>query len=163
MRRAFITKASKIAVKRTPQEHNLGKSSLFTTRKSGVFAGAAALALFIFSTLLCFFVCFSFFKVCHHQTDLFLGCASRVDNSVIFAGAKHENTVAQFKQNVEVLSLVGTKYANIVRPTLTSLEIDMAEVGRRAMYMLIDLIDGSLFEKSYRFDARLQLRASTRR
>lgn len=66
-------------------------------------------------------------------------------------------------ENVEVLSLVGTKYANIVRPTLTSLEIDMAEVGRRAMYMLIDLIDGSLFEKSYRFDARLQLRASTRR
>ena len=29
--------------------------------------------------------------------------------------------------------------------------------------MLIDLIDGTLFEKSYRFDARLQLRASTRR
>lgn len=64
-------------------------------------------------------------------------------------------------QDVEVLSLVGTKYANILRPTLTSLDIDMAEVGKRSMYMLIDLINGNLTEKVYKFEARLTLRNST--
>jgi DNA-binding LacI/PurR family transcriptional regulator len=59
------------------------------------------------------------------------------------------------------LSLVGTKYANIVRPTLTSLQIDMQEVGKRAMFMLIDLINGNLIEKSYRFEAHLVARNST--
>lgn len=64
-------------------------------------------------------------------------------------------------EDVEVLSLVGTKYANIIRPSLTSMQIDMAEVGRRAMYMLIDLIGGDLSDKSYRFDATLITREST--
>ncbi len=63
--------------------------------------------------------------------------------------------------DVEVLSLVGTKYANIVRPALTSMQIDMSEVGKRAMYMLIDLINDNLVEKSYKFDAHLVPRAST--
>lgn len=64
-------------------------------------------------------------------------------------------------QDVEIVSLVGTKYANILRPTLTSLDIDMTEVGKRSMYMLIDLINGNLNEKNYRFEARLTLRNST--
>ncbi len=64
-------------------------------------------------------------------------------------------------QAVEILSLVGTKYANIVRPMLTSLEIDLQEVGRRAMYMLIDLINDKLYDKSYSFEARLVTRNST--
>ncbi len=63
--------------------------------------------------------------------------------------------------DIEVLSLVGTKYANIVRPSITSMQIDMSEVGKRSMYMLIDLINGELNDKSYRFDAHLIPREST--
>jgi len=37
----------------------------------------------------------------------------------------------------------------------------MQEVGKRAMYMLIDLIHNDLIEKSYRFDAKLIDRNST--
>ncbi len=64
-------------------------------------------------------------------------------------------------EDVEVFSLVGTKYAKIVRPTLSSFIIDMSEVGKRAMYMLIDLINRELTDKSYRFDASLEKRDST--
>ncbi len=63
--------------------------------------------------------------------------------------------------DVEVVSLIGTKYANILRPTLTSMDIDMTEVGKRSMYMLIDLINGNLAEKTYKFETRLTLRNST--
>ena len=64
-------------------------------------------------------------------------------------------------QDVEVLSLVGTKYAHIVRPTLSSMQIDMQEVGKRSMYMLIDLINESLENKSYKFEAQFVKRNST--
>ena len=64
-------------------------------------------------------------------------------------------------EDVEVVSLIGTKYANILRPTLTSMDIDMTEVGKRSMYMLIDLINGNLAEKTYKFETRLILRNST--
>ena len=55
--------------------------------------------------------------------------------------------------DVEVVSLVGTKYANIVRPTLSAMHIDMAEVGKRAMYMLTDLMSQNLVDKTAKFDA----------
>lgn len=80
--------------------------------------------------------------------------ASAIENAATDSGLR-------VPEDVEVLSLVGTKYANIVRPTLTSMQIDMAEVGRRSMYMLIDLINGELNDKSYRFDAHLIKRDST--
>jgi LacI family transcriptional regulator len=80
--------------------------------------------------------------------------AAAIENAATDAGLK-------VPEDVEVLSLVGTKYANIVRPTLTSMQIDMSEVGKRAMYMLIDLINNDLVEKSYKFDAHLVPRNST--
>ena len=82
--------------------------------------------------------------------------AAAIENAATDSGLK-------VPEDIEVLSLVGTKYANIVRPTLTSLQIDMAEVGRRSMYMLIDLLNHDLIEKSYRFDAVLVSRDSTKR
>lgn len=65
-------------------------------------------------------------------------------------------------EDVEVLSLIGTKYANITRPTLTSMNIDMQDVGRRSMYMLIDLMKGELETKTYRIESEYQKRASTK-
>mgnify|MGYP000003630638 FL=1 len=62
---------------------------------------------------------------------------------------------------VEVLSLGGTKYAYIVRPTLTTMHIDMHEVGKRAMYMLTDLLNNDLVDRNSHFDAFLAQGQST--
>jgi DNA-binding LacI/PurR family transcriptional regulator len=59
------------------------------------------------------------------------------------------------------MALVGTKYSFITRPTITSMSIDMAEVGKRAMYMLIDLMNHELRDKINHFDAQLVTRNST--
>ena len=80
--------------------------------------------------------------------------AAAIENAATDAGL-------HIPEDLEVLSLVGTKYANIVRPSLTSLHINMEEVGQRAMYMLIDLINNELVEKSYKFQPTLIERSST--
>lgn len=80
--------------------------------------------------------------------------AASIENAATDAGLK-------VPEDIEVLSLVGTKYAAIVRPSLSSMQIDMSEVGKRSMYMLIDLINRDLIEKSYKFDAHLVARNST--
>ncbi len=64
--------------------------------------------------------------------------------------------------DVEVLSLIGTKYAKITRPTLSSMSVDMQDVGRRAMYMLIDLNNGELQNKTYRVESQYKKRGSTK-
>lgn len=56
-------------------------------------------------------------------------------------------------KDIEVLSLIGTKYSHIIRPTISNLYIDMYEVGKRAMNMLIDLINNNLNEKIYKFNS----------
>ncbi len=65
-------------------------------------------------------------------------------------------------QDVEILSLIGTKYAKITRPTLSSMNIDMQDIGRRAMYMLIDLNKGELKNKTYRVESQYKKRGSTK-
>lgn len=66
-------------------------------------------------------------------------------------------------EDIEILSLVGTKYADIMRPTISSMFINMSEVGKRAMYMLIDLINDNLEEKTCNFEARYEQRSSTKK
>ena len=65
-------------------------------------------------------------------------------------------------EDVEVISLIDTKYANITRPTLSGMHIDMQEVGKRAMYMLIDLSNGELAQKTYKFNSEYIKRQSTK-
>ena len=65
-------------------------------------------------------------------------------------------------ENVEVLSLIGTKYANITRPTLSSLNINMQDVGRRSMFMLMDLMNNELENKTYRIETVYKKRGSTK-
>ena len=80
--------------------------------------------------------------------------AAAVENAAIDSGLR-------VPEDVEVMSLVGTKYAAIVRPTLTSMHVDMLEVGKRAMYMLIELMNYELVDKVSHFDAELVTRNST--
>lgn len=64
--------------------------------------------------------------------------------------------------DVEVLSIIGTKYSSIIRPQITNLHIDFNEVGKTAMYMLIDLINGELVQKVYKFESTYVKKDSTR-
>ena len=64
--------------------------------------------------------------------------------------------------DVEVVSLIGTKYANITRPTLSSMHINMSDVGARAMYMLIELMNHELQQKTYKFESQYTKRDSTK-
>ena len=65
-------------------------------------------------------------------------------------------------EDIEVLSLVGTKYSQIVRPKLSTMHIDMAEVGKRAMYMLAELLSKELIDKSAHFNATFVKGGSTK-
>lgn len=65
-------------------------------------------------------------------------------------------------EDVEVISLIGTKYANITRPTLSSLNINLQDVGRRSMYMLSDLMAQRLEQKTYKIESTYQKRNSTK-
>ena len=65
-------------------------------------------------------------------------------------------------EDVEVLSLIGTKYANITRPTLSSFNINMQDVGKRSVYMLMDLMNNELEKKTYRIESVYKKRGSTK-
>ena len=65
-------------------------------------------------------------------------------------------------EDIEVLSMIGTKYANIIRPTITSMHIDMQEVGRQSARMLDDLINLREVNKSYSFESNFIKRNSTK-
>jgi len=65
-------------------------------------------------------------------------------------------------EEVEVVSLIGTKYANITRPTLSSFDINMQDVGKRSMHMLMDLMKNELEKKTYRIESVYKKRGSTK-
>ena len=94
-----------------------------------------------------------------HKTGYFIAyrdsIGAAISNAAIDSGLR-------IPEDVEVLSLIGTKYANIVRPMLSSLTIDMQEVGKRAMHMLIDLSNNELYKKTYKFESQYIKRQSTK-
>ncbi len=72
--------------------------------------------------------------------------AAAVVNAAIDSGLK-------VPEDVEVLSIVGTKYATILRPHLSSLNIDLKEVGAKAMQMMTELMNGGLQTRNYKFES----------
>lgn len=94
-----------------------------------------------------------------HREGFFVAYRDSIAAAVVNAAMDNGVNVPN---DVEVISIVGTKYAHIVRPSITALHLDMPEVGRRAMYMLVDLINGNLVEKNYRFEPFLVKRDSTK-
>ena len=81
--------------------------------------------------------------------------AAAIENAATDSGLK-------VPEDVEVVSLIGTKYANITRPTLSSFDINMQDVGKRSMYMLMDLMKGELEKKTYRIESVYRKRGSTK-
>jgi LacI family transcriptional regulator len=80
--------------------------------------------------------------------------AAAVINAALDSGLK-------VPEDVEVLSLIGTKYASIIRPQLTSLHIDLKEVGSSAVTMLSKLLNDDDVELSKTFDSTFVKRDST--
>lgn len=77
----------------------------------------------------------------------------------IINAAKDNNL--KVPQDIEVLSIIGTKYAHIMSPTISTMHIDMIEVGRKAINMLDELIKHKLDNKSYKFESQFVKREST--
>ena len=93
-----------------------------------------------------------FFKSEGNNKGFFICHRDSISAAVINAATEHGLKVPE---DIEVVSLVGTKYAYILRPTLTAFHMDFHEIGQRAMYMLIDLMNHELEERSAFFDAHL--------
>lgn len=65
-------------------------------------------------------------------------------------------------QDVEVVSIIGTKYSAVSRPTISSCDLDFYDVGSIAMRMVTKLLKDDLKDKTYKFDARYTSRGSTK-
>lgn len=98
-----------------------------------------------------------YFKV--HRNCYFIAYRDSIGAAIVNAATDSGLNVPG---DIEVLSLIGTKYANIVRPTLSSLHIDLQDVGRRALYMLSDLARNELDKKNYRIESVFEKRNSTK-
>lgn len=94
-----------------------------------------------------------------HKNEFFIAYRDSIAAAVINAAIDSKLKVPE---DIEVMSLIGTKYAAILRPTITSMNIDMNEIGKRAMYMLIDLATDNLNVKRYKFESTYTKRDSTK-
>ena len=66
-------------------------------------------------------------------------------------------------EDIEVVSVIGTKYSIVSRPTISSCELDFYDVGSIAMRMVTKLLKDELKNRYYHFDARYNSRSSTRK
>lgn len=94
-----------------------------------------------------------------HKTGYFIAYRDSIAAAIVNAAT---DSGLKVPEDVEVISLIGTKYANITRPTLSTFTINMQEVGKRAMYMLIDLANNELTQKTYKFESVYVKRQSTK-
>ncbi len=76
-----------------------------------------------------------------HKKGYFVAYRDSLAAAIINAALDNHLNVPE---DIEVLSLIGTKYSNIIRPTISNMFLDMSEVGRRAVYMMNDLSEGKL-------------------
>jgi LacI family transcriptional regulator len=81
--------------------------------------------------------------------------AAAVINAALDSGLK-------VPEDVEVFSIIGTKYVTIIRPQLSSLHIDLKEVGSKAVTMLSSLMNDIPVEKVVLFQSTFAKRQSTK-
>lgn len=80
--------------------------------------------------------------------------AAAIENAALDNGLK-------IPEDIEILSIVGTKYAKILRPKITSLFVDFKEVGKKSLTMLCELIDQELYNKHVSFNVELSKQDTT--
>ncbi|MEG0034010.1 MAG: LacI family DNA-binding transcriptional regulator [Bacilli bacterium] len=79
-----------------------------------------------------------------HKTGYFIAYRDSISASIINAAL---DSGLRIPEDVEVISLVGTKYSHIIRPNISALYINFSEVGKCAVTMLVSLFDGKLSNK----------------
>ena len=95
----------------------------------------------------------------NHRSGYFIAYRDSIAAAIVNAAT---DSGIKVPEEVEVISLIGTKYANITRPTLSSFDIDMQDVGRRSMHMLMDLMKNELEKKIYKVESTYNKRGSTK-
>lgn len=85
-----------------------------------------------------------------HHSGYFIAYRDSIAEAVVNAA---KESGLKVPDDIEILSIIGTKYANIVRPTLSNMHIDMIEVGTKAINMLNGLIEHKLVNKAYKFES----------
>lgn len=80
--------------------------------------------------------------------------AAAVMNAAIDSGLR-------VPEDVEVLSLIGTKYASIMRPMISSMHIDLYKIGAQAVEMLAKIMNNEEVDKHYRIASEFVKRNST--
>ena len=65
-------------------------------------------------------------------------------------------------EEFEVLAIIGTKYSIMTRPTISSMDVDMYEVGSVAARMLTKLLAGKLEHKVFKLSGEYVARGSTK-
>ena len=95
----------------------------------------------------------------NHKSGYFVAYRDSIAAAVLDAAIDKGLNIPE---DVEILSLIGTKYAKFTRPTISSMNVDMQDIGRRAMYMLIDLSKNELSKKTYRVESHYKKRGSTK-
>ena len=86
--------------------------------------------------------------------------ASRDSIAIAIVNAARANKL-RVPEDVEVLSIIGTKYAHMMSPMISSLYIDLVRVGKKAMSMLDDLINRKNAPKEFKFESVYQKRETT--
>ena len=82
-----------------------------------------------------------------------LACA--INNAAIDLGFK-------VPDDLETIGVVGTKQASMSRPTISTIDVDLFEVGSISMRMLTKLIKGTLDKKTFIFKTHYKKRNSTK-
>ena len=94
-----------------------------------------------------------------HKKGCYIAPRDSISCGVLNAANESDISVPN---DVEILSVIGTKYSTIARPSLTSLDIDMYEVGSIAMRMLTKLLTNSLKVRVFPFNSSIHYRCSTK-
>lgn len=82
-----------------------------------------------------------------------LACA--INNAAVDLGYK-------VPDDLETIGVVGTKQARMSRPTVSSIDVDLYEVGSIAMRMLTKMLTGTLSNKFFEFKTEYKPRESTK-
>ena len=75
--------------------------------------------------------------------------------------AANDNNI-KCPEEFEVLAIIGTKYSILTRPTISSMSVDMYEVGSVAARMLTKLLAGKLENKLFKLTGEYINRNSTK-
>ena len=92
------------------------------------------------------------------KRGFFIGYRDSIAASAL--NAAHDLNL-QIPKDIEVISIMGTRYASIIRPSISSLNVDFKKIGEQSVDMLVNLIKGTLKEKNITIKAVYKNRHST--